>query len=232
MRRTAAGPRDYAYERLGDAFGSALSSYDTARRVEVLVDELLGPTFIAGRTALDAGCGLGFFSERLALHGAVVSACDLAPSLVDATRERVGCVARVVDVLELTDTYGSNRFDIVVSSECIEHTPDPDAAIEQLVAVAKPKGLIAISTPNLLWKPVVAIASAVRVRPFDGYENFSTWRSLRRSLNKAGATVMQERGLHLLPFQLPFHRMLRWCDSQLQILKPLMINLCVLAEKR
>jgi 2-polyprenyl-3-methyl-5-hydroxy-6-metoxy-1,4-benzoquinol methylase len=231
MRRTAAGRRDYAYERLGDRFAQALSNYDTARRVDVLVDEFLASTSLAGLSALDAGCGLGFFSERLAMHGATVTACDIAPSLVDATRERVGCTARVADVLELTDTFGANRFDVVVSSECIEHTPDPSSAVEQLVAVAKPRGLIALSTPNVLWKPLVAFASAVKLRPFDGYENFSTWGSLRRSFKKAGATVLQERGLHLFPFQTGAHRALRWCDDHLQIVKPLMINLCVLAMK-
>jgi len=231
VRREAAGGRDYAYERLADRFAQALSTYDTARRVEMLVDEFLAPLPLAGVSALDAGCGLGFFSERLALHGATVTACDIAPSLVDATRDRVGCDARVADVLELADTFGANRFDIVVSSECIEHTPDPGAAIEQLVAVAKPHGLIALSTPNILWKPLVAFASAVKLRPFDGYENFSTWGSLRRGFTRAGATVLQERGLHLFPFQTGAYRPLRWCDDHLQVFKPLMINLCVLAMK-
>ena len=231
MRRAAAGPRDYAYERLGDRFAHALSSYDTARRVDVLVDEFLASTSIAGLSALDVGCGLGFFSERLALHGAAVTACDIAPSLVDATRERVGCTARVADALELADTFGANRFDIVVSSECIEHTPDPESAVEQLVAVTKPRGLIALSTPNVLWKPVVAFASAVKLRPFDGYENFSTWASLRGGFKRAGATVLQERGLHLFPFQTRAYGALRWCDDHLQTFKLFMINLCVLAMK-
>ncbi len=231
MRRAAAGPRDYAYERLGDRFARALSNYDTARRVEVLVDEFLASTSLAGRTALDAGCGLGFFSERLALHGAAVTACDIAPSLVDATRDRVGCTARVADVLELAEAFGENQFDVVVSSECIEHTPDPTAAVAQIVAVAKRRGLIALSTPNVLWKPLVAVASAAKLRPFDGYENFSTWGSLRRSFQQAGATVLRERGLHLFPFQTGAYRALRWCDDHLQMLRPLMINLCVLAMK-
>jgi SAM-dependent methyltransferase len=164
-------------------------------------------------------------------HGAVVTACDLGPSLVEATRERAGCEARVADVLELSDVFGRNRFDIVVSSECIEHTPDPNGAIEQLVAVAKPGGLIAISTPNVVWKPVVALATAVKMRPFEGYENFSSWRSLRQSLRGAGATVVRECGLHLFPFQIGLHAFSRWCDGHLQLLKPLMINLCVLAMK-
>jgi 2-polyprenyl-6-hydroxyphenyl methylase/3-demethylubiquinone-9 3-methyltransferase len=231
VRRIAAGPRDYAYERLGEKFAGALSNYDTSRRVEVLVDDFLAAAPIANRSALDAGCGLGFFSDRLVQHGAVVTACDLGPSLVDATRERAGCDAVIADVLDLPEVFGRNRFDIVLSSECIEHTPDPDAAIQQLVAVAKPQGLIAISTPNVVWKPAVALSTALGIRPFDGYENFSTWGSLRRSLGKAGATIVRERGLHLFPFQLGLHGLSRWCDGHLQVLKPLMINLCVLAVK-
>jgi 2-polyprenyl-6-hydroxyphenyl methylase/3-demethylubiquinone-9 3-methyltransferase len=195
----------------------------------VLVDEFLGGTPIAGRSALDAGCGLGFFSDRLVQHGAVVTACDLGPSLVEATRDRTGCEARVADVLELSDVW-RNRFDIVVSSECIEHTPDR-AARSSSSSPSRSRAASSRSARRTSSGNPVALATAVKMRPFDGYENFSTWRSLRRALHAAGATVVREHGLHLFPFQFGLHGLSRWCDGHLQALKPLMINLCVLAMK-
>jgi 2-polyprenyl-3-methyl-5-hydroxy-6-metoxy-1,4-benzoquinol methylase len=126
---------------------------------------------------------------------------------------------------------GRDRFDLVVSSECIEHTPDPPAALGQMAAVLRPGGHIAVSTPNLVWSPVVRVATRLKLRPFDGYENFSTWRSLCRPLEERGITILRKKGLHLFPFQLPLHGLSRWCDEHLAVLRPIMINLCVLGRK-
>jgi hypothetical protein len=100
-----------------------------------------------------------------------------------------------------------------------------------MAAVLRPDGWLAVSTPNVVWYPVVALASRIRLRPFDGYENFSSWRGVRRTLEAAGLRVQREEGLHLFPFQLGLHRLSRWCDRRLQALRGVMINLCVLAHK-
>jgi len=53
--------QEYCHERLGDRYAKALSGYDTQRRVKVLIDEFLSDDMVRGKTALDVGCGLGFF---------------------------------------------------------------------------------------------------------------------------------------------------------------------------
>ena len=100
-----------------------------------------------------------------------------------------------------------------------------------MVAVVKPGGLIAVSTPNRLWQPIVRLASRLRLRPFDGYENFSTWEGMRQTFQHEGAEVIAERGLHLFPFQFGLHSLSTWCDGHLQAGRALMINVCVLARK-
>ena len=223
--------REYVHERMATDFADARSSYDTQRRVEVLVDAFLPDEILRGRRVLDVGCGLGDFSARVHARGAIVTACDLGPTLVEMTRRRVGCEAVVADALRLVETFGRDRFDVVISSECIEHTPSPPEAIHQMVSVLRPGGYLSLSTPNLVWKPLVALSTRLRLRPFDGFENFSSWRSLGTALRRSGATVVQERGLHLFPFQLPLHSLSRWCDRHLQMLRAGMINVCVLARR-
>ena len=225
-------PREYCHESLGARFADALSDYDTARRVETLIDSFLDGHDLAGRSALDVGCGLGFFSERLARRGAEVTACDLGESLVRIAAVRANCTGIVADALRLRARFAADSFDLVCSSECIEHTPSPHTAIEQMVEVLRPGGLIVLSTPNLLWWPAVKGASLLRLRPFDGLENLSTFPGLRRALRDNGVAVIREEGLHLFPFQLPLRRLSRWCDRHLQILRHLMINICVLGRKR
>jgi len=225
-------PREYVHDALGDRFEQSLSPYDTHRRVEVLIDEFLPDCALAGKAVLDVGCGLGHFSRRLVERGASVLGCDLGPGLVDRTRRMAGCEAVVADAMHLVDRFGRDCFDVVVSSECVEHTPDPARALTEMVAVLRPGGYLSVSTPNVVWWPVVRAATAVGARPFDGLENFSSWRSIRRTLRLAGADIVRERGVHLIPFQFGLDSVSRWCDDHLQCLRGAMVNICVLARKR
>lgn len=223
--------KEYSHDRLGDRFEDALSEYDTVRRVETLIDSFLSDDMVRGKEVLDVGSGLGFFSERLVQRGADVVACDLGPNLVERTARRAGCKAQVADALRLTETFGTDRFDLVVSSECIEHTPDPEAALRQMAGVLKPGGYLAVSTPNVVWYPVVRAATLCKLRPFDGFENFSSWSGIRRTLESSAIEIVREQGLHLFPFQLGLNGVSRWCDRHLQRLKGAMINICVLGRK-
>jgi SAM-dependent methyltransferase len=225
-------PQELTHERLGARFAEALSGYDTARRVSVLVDEFLPADLVRGRLVLDVGCGLGFFSERLVQLGATVVACDIGPNLLAETRARARCETVVADAMDLEATFGKDRFDAVISSECIEHTPRPDDAVAQMLAVLKPGGLLSLSTPNRVWQPVVQVATLLKLRPFDGFEHFSSWSGLRRTLRANGGEILRERGLHLFPFQLPMHALSMWCDAHLQAARGVMINICLLARKQ
>lgn len=228
MRRIT--EQELIHERLGPKFEQALSRYDTTRRVEVLIADFLDSD-LRGLSALDVGCGLGFFSQALKARGADVVACDISEKLLDRVRAEVRCKSVCADALALVEHFGENRFDIVVSSECIEHTPSPENALQQMARVLKPNGRLAVSTPNLVWYPIVKFATVAKLRPFDGLENFSTFRSIRAVLRREGLLIRQERGLHLFPFQLRCFGVSRWFDEHVQFLRSIMINLCVLAEK-
>jgi 2-polyprenyl-3-methyl-5-hydroxy-6-metoxy-1,4-benzoquinol methylase len=223
--------RELAHERLADRMPDLVSAYDTSRRVEVLVDGFLGADRLRGREALDVGCGVGDFSARLAQAGAHVTACDIGPRLVEHTRNRVKCRAEVVDALGLVSHFGAGAFDVVVSSECIEHTPDPAGAVAQMLGVLKPNGWLSLSTPNIVWQPLVRLASRLHWRPFESLENFSSWRSLHAVVRAHGGIVEREYGLHVWPFQLGLHGLSRAADRRLQWCRFGMINICLLARK-
>ena len=223
--------QEYCHEKLGESFGSALSNYDTMRRVQTLVDLVLTEDMVVGQNALDVGCGLGFFSKRLKERGANVTACDIGPSLVERTRQLVGCGGVVADAMQLSHHFAPESFDLVVSSECIEHTPNPRQSLLQMAAVVRPGGFIAVSTPNCIWGPIVKFATSMRFRPFDGHENFSSWHEIRTTLESAGIVIVQQRGLHLFPFQFGLHSLSAWCDHNLQMARGVMINICILGKK-
>ena len=107
-----------------------------------------------------------------------------------------------------------NTFDVVLSSEAIEHTPDPRAAgARACTAWCEPGGASSLSMPNRLWQAPVRAASLVGLRPYDGYENFLWPQQLRAVLERAGAEIVEHRGIHLWPFQItPLRGLSRWVD--------------------
>ena len=221
--------KELTHDRLTDRFDELMDDYDLGRRVEVLVEEFLRGD-LKGKLVLDAGCGVGGLTRALVAKGARVIALDIGPRLAAETRARCRCEA-VVGTLDALG-FASNSFDVVFSTEAIEHTPDPERSVVELYRVVKPGGQLALTTPNRLWQAPVRAASRVGLRPYDGYENFLSPSRLRGLLDEAGAQVTAHRGLHLWPFQIKALRPAsRWVDRFGTTLLPLMINQCILWQK-
>jgi len=220
-----------AHDRLADRFDELMNEYDVARRVEVLVDEFLSDEDVCRRLVLDAGCGTGRATAALARRDADVVAVDIGERLVTHTRERCSCRPVVGSVIALP--FADATFDVVLSTEVIEHIPHPSQAVREFGRVLKRGGHLVLSTPNRLWQAPVRLASALKVRSYDGLENFLTPRQLRNAASDAGLTLMEHRGIHLLPFQITWmHPFLKYMDRYGVSLLPLMINQCVHAVKQ
>ena len=104
---------------------------------------------VAGRTVLDAGCGVGYGSAMLARAGAgEVVGLDLSATAIEAAREAAPANASFVvgDVHALP--FAAGRFELVVCFEVIEHVESQDDVIAELARVLAPGGVLAISSPN------------------------------------------------------------------------------------
>jgi 2-polyprenyl-3-methyl-5-hydroxy-6-metoxy-1,4-benzoquinol methylase len=221
--------RELTHDRLTDRFDDLMDDYDLGRRTDLLVHRFLGDS-IRGKLVLDAGCGVGGLTRTLVAKGGRVIALDIGRQLAAETRARCGCEA-VVGTLSAT-AFADGTFDIVLSSEAVEHTPDPRASVLELYRLVKPGGDLVLSMPNRLWQAPVRAASLVGLRPYDGYENFLWPRELRSVLENAGADIVEHRGIHLWPFQIkPLLGLSRWVDRWGVALMPLMINQCLHCRK-
>jgi len=78
-----------------------------------------------GKRALEVGSGLGFFGPRSTRARCQRVATDIGEELLRRVKATVGCECVRVDALALVDHFGPDAFDVVLSSECIEHTPTP-----------------------------------------------------------------------------------------------------------
>jgi 2-polyprenyl-6-hydroxyphenyl methylase/3-demethylubiquinone-9 3-methyltransferase len=123
-------------------------------------------------------------------------------------------------------------FDSVISSECIEHTPDPVAAVAEMLRVLKPGGHLFLTTPNLVWRWSVTLAELLGMRRFEGIENWLSRTTLKKAIVRTGAVVELSEGLHVMPFQLrPLWPVIGWMNEHCQFLRMVMINQCWIARK-
>jgi len=101
----------------------------------------------------DVGAGRGHFSQllcdKLRERGLPpdgrVFACDLIPTSFECGE--VACAAIGTDGRL---PYEDDRFDAVVSIEVIEHVENQFAFLRELARIAKPGGIIVVTTPNTL----------------------------------------------------------------------------------
>ncbi|MCG7596804.1 class I SAM-dependent methyltransferase [Mycobacterium sp. PSTR-4-N] len=116
----------------------------------------------AGTKVIDVGCGAGRHTFEAFRRGADVigfdqNAADLndVDAILQAMKEQgeapSSARGEVVkgDALDLP--YPAATFDCVIASEILEHVPEDDRAIAELVRVLKPGGALAITVPR--WLP-------------------------------------------------------------------------------
>jgi 2-polyprenyl-3-methyl-5-hydroxy-6-metoxy-1,4-benzoquinol methylase len=229
MTSTNSDRRAYFYEDFAEEFDAKMNMYDLNRRIDIIFGELL-PEDLRGKTLLDAGSGTGWFSERACQRGAKVTSLDVGEKLLAQVAKKCDSERVVGDLLSLP--FEPDRFDFVICSEVIEHTTDPERAVRELARVLKPGGVLVVTVPNRVWHFAIDIANLLKLRPYEGYENWLSWPQLRRYVEATSLQVEQMKGFHMVPFVVPqTHGLLRRIDKYGELLGPLMLNLAVRARK-
>lgn len=216
------------FEDIGEDFDGFMSDYDVSRRIE-LIDDMM-PEGVARLSCLEVGCGTGRISEYLSPRVGELTVLDISPRLACAVGGRLGVPSLAGDACRLP--IANARFDLVVSSECVEHTADPLRAVAEMARVVKQGGFVIITTPNKLWYPLLVIARLSRIRKFRGPEDWRFPGAVAGTLTRHGMSVCEISGCHLFPWQVPLaKRVLPLFDRFGRRLYPLMINFGILAKK-
>jgi len=162
---------------------------------------------LAGKRALDVGCGAGLLCEPLARLGAVVTGVDAAAQNIAAARLHAEGSGLPIDYRhgEL-GTLGLGTFDLVCSMEVIEHVADKAAFVAGLAARLAPGGLMVLSTPNRTpQSKLLLVEGAERLdmipRGTHHWDDFITPDELRALLADAGLMMGEPEGIAWSPMQ-------------------------------
>jgi SAM-dependent methyltransferase len=102
----------------------------------------LEPSDFAGKTVLDAGCGLGGFAEYARRWGAQqVVGIDLSDA-IDAAHERLGDEVDFVQGDIHAMPFAPGSFDLAYSIGVLHHLPDPEAGFRSVVETVRPGGFV------------------------------------------------------------------------------------------
>ncbi len=161
-------------------------------------------TPLAGKTALDVGCGAGLLAEPLARLGAEVTGLDASPELIAVAQEhaRAGGLEidyRAGDVKELKD-----QFDLITCMEVIEHVAEPAAFVAALARRLAPGGLLILSTPNATgWSKLLMITIGEGLgripRGTHDFDKFISPERMKMLLSDAGLKCLDVEGIAWSP---------------------------------
>jgi 2-polyprenyl-6-hydroxyphenyl methylase/3-demethylubiquinone-9 3-methyltransferase len=160
---------------------------------------------LAGKAALDIGCGAGLVCEPLARLGAHVTGVDAAAENVAAASQHAEAMG--LDIRYMAGEVGAldiGQFDLVTCLEVIEHVADKPAFLAEVAARLAPGGLLVMSTPNRTAASrvlLVGVAEAVGYVPrgTHRWKDFLTPDELAVLLSDVGLEVTAQRGIAWRP---------------------------------
>ena len=199
------------FDSLSDEWWDKLGPMRTLHEINpcrlAYVEELAGD--LKEKHCLDIGSGAGIFSEALAKKGALVTALDLAPTLIKVAREHA--ISQDLEIhyahtsAESWSKSHSNRYDIVCCMELLEHVSDPLSLVQAAASLCKPNGIIFFSTINRTPKAyaflILAAEYLLNLIPLDThhYQSFIKPSELTKHCEAANLSPVDIRGLHYNP---------------------------------
>lgn len=180
-----ADPVSYSDVALRDAHRGGWFRTDTHELFE-------GFPIAASDTLVDVGCGTGENAAFCAAFAARLILVDVDPKKIEATEQRLRSRGATNWQTILSDgnplPIDAATADKVVCTEVLEHVPDPDQFMRELVRIGKPGAFYLISVPDPLSEQVAKQVAPpecfrepnhLRVIGRDEFEHLATDAGLR-----------------------------------------------------
>jgi GT2 family glycosyltransferase/2-polyprenyl-3-methyl-5-hydroxy-6-metoxy-1,4-benzoquinol methylase len=139
-----------------------------------------------GKKVLEVGCATGYVSRVLTEQfGCTVTGIELNSEAAAKARQRCQrVICGDAEMLDYAKELDSERFDVVLFADILEHLRDPGALLRKIRAFIKPDGYAVASIPNIAHAAVVLelMAGRFAYRPLGLFDNTHIRFFNRRSI--------------------------------------------------
>lgn len=119
---------------------------------------------VRGARVLDAGCGTGYLTVKLAERGALVTGIDFSDRMIAIARETAPATDFRLDSCSQLATVADGEFDLIVSNYVLMDTPDLPGTMSAFHRVLKPGGVAVV----IFSHPCFPAGSATMSKSHDG----------------------------------------------------------------
>ncbi|PCH98918.1 MAG: bifunctional 3-demethylubiquinol 3-O-methyltransferase/2-polyprenyl-6-hydroxyphenol methylase [Rhodobacteraceae bacterium] len=185
---------DYIVSQIAAEYGRDLTTHEPFKGLHIL----------------DIGCGGGLLSEPMARLGATVVGADAAAGNIPVAQVHAKQSGLDIDYRHITAeeiAQGSERFDVILNMEVIEHVADPTAFVVTCKELLKPSGLLLCSTinrnPKSYLVTIIGAEHIMRWLPKGTHEwnKFITPDELFAMIEAAGLTPVDRKGFVFNPIK-------------------------------
>ncbi|KAL6420017.1 hypothetical protein ACFW04_004336 [Cataglyphis niger] len=167
---------------------------------------------LEGVKIADIGCGGGILTESLARIGAHVTGLDASAELINLAKEHIKLDPTILErvnyictSIEEFSPKNERLYDVVVTSEIIEHVENPEIFLKECVRVLKPGGSIFLTTINktvISWLGAIVIAEYIFnwiPRNTHEWNKFIVPHEVQYMLDKCGCKTKLIHGIKVNP---------------------------------
>jgi SAM-dependent methyltransferase len=191
--------RDWAFEDVGRHW-DATEDYDdinegTYSYFRRFIDGLRLSDLASGSHVLDfcarTGNGTAYFFENDKVGSAVCADVSDRMGQICVERLRQSGLQDFVwqKILDYVFPFDDEVFDAVLCFETVEHFPDPARLIREIGRLTRPGGSLILTTPNVLWEPVHALAAIFKFHHSEGPHRFVRLGNLQSMIVDAGFEI-------------------------------------------
>ena len=153
-----------------------------------------------GKRVLDVGCSTGYLSRLLKERGNGVVGIEIDPeAAAQAEPWLEQTVVGDLEQLDLIESLGAARFDVIVFADVLEHLADPLRVLRQAAPLLQPGGSVIVSIPNVAHAAVrlALLEGRFDYRPLglldDTHLRFFTRTTLEDLLRASGLVAVERR---------------------------------------
>jgi 2-polyprenyl-6-hydroxyphenyl methylase/3-demethylubiquinone-9 3-methyltransferase len=165
---------------------------------------------LAGKRAVDIGCGGGILSDSMARRGADVLGIDLATkALKVAQLHALEAGTPSIEYREIAAESlaleAPGDFDVLTCMEMLEHVPEPASVVRACATLVKPGGWLFFSTinrnPKAFLFAIVGAEHVLKMLPKGTHEyaRFIRPSELAQWCRDAGLNLVEARGMEYNP---------------------------------